>query len=78
MASGSRIENEKFNSQNFELWKIKIEDLIVYQGQWETTYQGTILTCVLREEWEKIKRRERIMTRMCLAYSVLLIVSGEY
>jgi hypothetical protein len=28
MESGSRIEIEKFNGQNFELWKIKIEDFI--------------------------------------------------
>jgi hypothetical protein len=24
-----RIESEKFNGQNFELWKLKIEDLLV-------------------------------------------------
>jgi hypothetical protein len=30
MASSSRIEIEKFNGQNFDLWKIKIEYLLVY------------------------------------------------
>jgi hypothetical protein len=29
MESSSRISIEKFNGQNFELWKIKIEDLLV-------------------------------------------------
>jgi hypothetical protein len=29
MKSSSRIEIEKFNNQNFELWKLNMEDLIV-------------------------------------------------
>jgi len=31
MEISSRIEIEKFNGQNFELWKLKIEDLLVYR-----------------------------------------------
>ena len=34
MESTSRIEIEKFNSQIFELWKLKMEDLLVDQEQW--------------------------------------------
>ena len=30
-----------------------------------------------KEEWEKIERKERSMIRICLAYLVLLNVSGE-
>jgi hypothetical protein len=77
MASSSRIEIEKFNGQNFELWKLKIEDLLVDREQWETVCPGTILTGMSREEWEKLERRERSMIRLCLADSVLLNVSGE-
>ena len=29
MVSSSRVEIEKFNGQNFELWKLKMEDLLV-------------------------------------------------
>lgn len=29
MASSSRIEIEKFNGKNFELWKFKMKDLLV-------------------------------------------------
>ena len=29
MASSGKIEIEKFNAQNFELWKLKMEDLLV-------------------------------------------------
>jgi hypothetical protein len=34
MVSSSRIEIEKFNSKNFELWKLNIEDLLVEKEQW--------------------------------------------
>jgi hypothetical protein len=34
MASSSRIEIEKFNGKNFELWKLKMEDLLVDKEQW--------------------------------------------
>jgi hypothetical protein len=34
MASSSRIEIEKFNGKNFELWKLKMEDLLVDKDQW--------------------------------------------
>ena len=29
MVSSSRIEIEKFNGKNFELWKLKLDDLLV-------------------------------------------------
>jgi hypothetical protein len=29
MASKSKMEIEKFNGQSFELWKLKMEDLLV-------------------------------------------------
>jgi hypothetical protein len=70
--SSSRIEIEKFNGQNFELWKLKIEDLLVDREQWETVCPGTIPTGMSREEWEKLERRERSMIRLCLADSVLV------
>jgi hypothetical protein len=41
MASSSRIEIEKFNGKNIELWKLKMEDLIVYQEQWIIVDPGT-------------------------------------
>jgi hypothetical protein len=34
MESSSRIEIEKFNGKNFELWKLKMEDLLVDKEQW--------------------------------------------
>jgi hypothetical protein len=47
MASSSRIEIEKFNGKNFELWKLKMEDLIVDKEQWIAVDPGTQPTSTL-------------------------------
>ena len=41
MASSGKIEIEKFNDRNFELWKIKMEDLLVDKDQWITVDPST-------------------------------------
>jgi hypothetical protein len=41
MASSSRIEIEKFNGKNFELWKLNMEDLLVDKEQWIVVDPGT-------------------------------------
>jgi hypothetical protein len=33
MTSSSRIDIEKINDKNFELWKLNMEDLLVYKEQ---------------------------------------------
>jgi hypothetical protein len=50
MASSSRIEIEKFNGKNFELWNLNMEDLFVDKEQWITVDPctqptGTPSTC---------------------------------
>jgi hypothetical protein len=61
MESSSRIHIEKFNGQIFELWKLKIEYLLVDREQWVAICPDTILIGMSREEWEKLERRERSM-----------------
>jgi hypothetical protein len=41
MVSSSRIEIEKFNGKKFELWKLKMEDLLVDKEQWIIVDPGT-------------------------------------
>ena len=41
MVSSSRIEIDKFNGKNFELWKLKMEDLLVDKEQWIVVDPGT-------------------------------------
>jgi hypothetical protein len=41
MVRSSRIEIEKFNGKNFELWKLKMKDLLVDKEQWIDVDPGT-------------------------------------
>jgi hypothetical protein len=44
MESSSKMEIEKFNGKSFELWKLKMEDLLVDRDQWITVDPGTAPT----------------------------------
>ena len=50
MVSSRKIEIEKFNGQSFELWKLKMEDLLVDKDQWIAVDPGTKPTGVTDEE----------------------------
>ena len=50
MASGGKIEIEKFNGQSFELWKLKMEDLLVDKDQWIAVDLGTKPTTMSVED----------------------------
>ena len=41
MVSSRKIEIKKFNGQSFELWKLKMEDLLVDKVQWIAVDLGT-------------------------------------
>eukprot|EP00253_Pinus_taeda_P008134 PITA_08134 len=51
MASSGKIEIEKFNGQSFELWKLKMEDLLVDKDQWTAVDPGEATTKAL---WDKL------------------------
>ena len=44
MASNLKLEIEKFNGKFFELWKLKMEDLLVEKYQWIAVDPGTTPT----------------------------------
>eukprot|EP00253_Pinus_taeda_P008111 PITA_08111 len=77
MASSGKIEIEKFNGQSFELWKLKMEDLLVDKDQWIAVDLGTKLMGVSDEEWKKLDRKAKSTIRLRVSDSVLLNVSGE-
>eukprot|EP00253_Pinus_taeda_P013395 PITA_13395 len=77
MASSGKIEIEKFNGQSFELWKLKMEDLLVDKDQWIAVDPGTKPTGVTDEEWKKLDRKAKSTIRLCVSDSVLLNVSGK-
>jgi hypothetical protein len=58
MASNSKMEIKKFNGKIFELWKLKMEDLLVDEDQWIAVDLGTAPTrtstddgkgCIIRQ-----------------------------
>ena len=77
MSNTSIIEIEKFNGQNFELWKLKMEYLLVDQEKWIVVDLGTTPTSMLEEYWEKLNREAKSIIHLCMEYFVLLNLSGE-
>ena len=77
MASNSKMEIEKFNGKSFELWKLKMEDLLVDKDQRIMVDPGTAHTGTLIDDWKKMDRKAKSTIRLCLSDSVLLNVSEE-
>ena len=77
MASSSKMKIEKFNGKSFELWKLKMEDLLVDRDQWITVDLGTTPTRTSIDNWKKLDRKAKSTIRLCLSNSVLLNVSYE-
>jgi hypothetical protein len=77
MASNSKIEIEKFNGKRFELWKLKMEDLLVERDQWIMMDPGTAPTGTSTDDWKKLDLKVRSTIRLCLSNSVLLNVLEE-
>ena len=73
MASGGKIEIEKFNGQSFELWKLKMEDLLVDKDQWITVDPGTKPMEMSDEDWKKLDQKEKRKIWLCVLDSVLLL-----
>jgi hypothetical protein len=57
MASNSKMEIEKFNGKSFELWKLKMEDLLVERDQWIAVDPGTTPTGTSADDWKKMDRK---------------------
>ena len=78
MASNGKIEIKKFNGQNFELWKLKMEDLLVVdKDKCIVVDLGTKPKGVSDEEWKTLDRKAKSTIQLCVSDSVLLNVSGE-
>ena len=77
MASDGKIEIEKFNGQSFELWKLKMEDLLVDKDQWITVDPGTKPMAMSDEDWKKLDRKAKSTIWLCVSDLVFLNVSGE-
>jgi hypothetical protein len=77
MVSSSKIEIGKFNRKSFELWKLKMEDILVYKDQWIIVDLGTALMGMSTEDWKTLDQKAKSTIQLFLSYLVLLNVSGE-
>ena len=71
------MEIEKFNGKNFELWKLKMEDLLVDKYQWIMVDPSTTPTRTSADDWKNLDRKEKSTIPLCLSDSVLLNLLGE-
>jgi hypothetical protein len=77
MVRNSKMEIEKFNGKIFELWKLKMEDLLVDKDQWITVDPSTTPTGTSIGDCKKLDRKEKGTIQLCLSDSTLLNVSEE-
>ena len=79
MASSSygRMEAEKFNGTNFELWKLKMEDMLEDHDLWEVTSSATRLETIAQADWDIKDHKAKGLIRLCLIDAVLLNVLDE-
>jgi hypothetical protein len=59
MGSSLKMEIEKFNGKSFELWKLKMEDLLVERDQWTTVDPCTAPTGTSTDDWKKLDQKAK-------------------
>jgi hypothetical protein len=59
MASNSKMEIEKFNGKSFELWKLKMEYLLVERDQRIVVDPGTKPTGTFADDWKNMDRKAK-------------------
>jgi hypothetical protein len=68
-STSSRVEMDKFNGSNFELWKLKMEDMLVDRDLWDAVSSSTKPQTTSQEDWDKVDRKAKGLIRLCLADS---------
>ena len=78
MEEDSKFRVEKFNGQNFPLWKMQMEDYL-YQKDLSLPLSRKTKkpTAMKNAEWEIIDRKALRTVRLCLAASVAFNISKE-
>jgi hypothetical protein len=75
----SKFEVEKFSGKsNFDLWKLKMQDLLVQQGlQKALASKSKKPTTMTEWEWEDLDAKALSTIHLCLADDVLFNIIGE-
>ena len=66
IASSGKIDIEKFNGKSFELWKLKMEDLLVDKDQWIVVDLGTKPKEMSAKDWAKLDMKAESAIRLCI------------
>ena len=78
MAEEGNFRVNKFNGQNYQLWKMQMEDYLYQNEQYlplgEKTKQSTTMK---GEEWEVLYRKALGTIQLCLDSSVAFNISKE-
>ena len=77
MVKNLKIKINKFNAKSFELWKLKMEDLLVDKEQWIMVDQGIAPKIMSAKDWKNLDQKAKITIHLCLLASILLNVSWE-
>ena len=69
MASSSyeKMEVEKFNGSNFELWKLKMEDFLEDHDLWEVTSLDVRPATISQADWDLKDQKAKGLIRLYLA-----------
>jgi hypothetical protein len=75
----AKFEIEKFNGKNnFEIWKVKMHDLLVQQGVVKALLgKAKQPATITDEDWDEIDARALSAIRLCLADDVLFNIVSE-
>lgn len=76
-SSYGKMEVEKFNGTNFQLWKLKMEDMLEDHDLWEVTSNAKRPATIAQEDWDIKDRKAKGLIRLCLTDVVLLNVLDE-
>eukprot|EP00253_Pinus_taeda_P023693 PITA_23693 len=78
MAEDGRFRVEKFNGQNYQLWKMQMEDYMYQRDLYLPLSRKTKKsTSVTDKEWNILDRKALGTIRLCLAASVAFNISKE-
>ena len=79
MASSSyeKMGVEKFNGSNFELWKLKMEDMLEDCNLWEVASLPVRPATMSQVDWDLKDQKAKDLITLYLANSVLLNVLDE-
>ena len=78
MVEEGNFRVEKFNDQNYQLWKMQMEDYLYYKDMYlSLSKKSNQLIAMKDEEWEVLDRKALGTIRLCLDSSVDFNISKE-